>query len=217
MHRYINTLLILFVISAALYAQDKYDVPYDAPETTPIFEGQKLPGATVMDIRGEEILLTDLVKEQPAMFIIYRGGWCPYCNMHLSDMMKIEDDIKSLGYNIYALSMDKPEKLRETLDKMELGYTLLSDSKADAAVKLGIAFRMSDELVDKYKNSYHIDLEGDSGEDHHILPVPGILLVDTEGIVTFAYFNPNYRVRINGDMILAAAKYALEIKEYKRN
>lgn len=38
------------------------------------------------------------------------------------------------------------------------------------------------------------------------LPVPAVYLVDGEGAITFHYVHPNYRVRLDPDLLLAAAR-----------
>lgn len=106
-----------------------------------------------------------------------------------------------------AVSPDLPEKLAATVNRHELTYHLLSDSKMRAARSFGIAFHVDDATVVRYRQ-YGLDLEGDSGETHHQLPVPAAYVV-TEGVIQFAYVNPNYRVRIDSDVLLAAARAAL--------
>ena len=51
-----------------------------------------------------------------------------------------------------------------------------------------------------------MDIEEASGEKHHILPVPTIYLIDTSGVIQFQYSNPNYKVRLHPDVLLAAAR-----------
>jgi len=38
--------------------------------------------------------------------------------------------------------------------------------------------------------------------------VPSVFLLDTDGKVLFHYVNPDYKVRINGDLLLAAPAHA---------
>ena len=85
-------------------------------------------------------------------------------------------------------------------------FRLLSDSTMAASRSLGLAFRMPDKLVATYKNSYGIDIEANSGQTHHQLPVPAVFLVDTEGMIQFSYINPNFKVRADPGVILAAAR-----------
>ena len=72
--------------------------------------------------------------------IVYRGGWCPYCNLHLAALRKVEQPLKEMGFQIIAISPDKPEELMKTDEKHTLGYTLLSDSSATAIKALGLLF-----------------------------------------------------------------------------
>ncbi len=78
-----------------------------------------------------------------------------------------------------------------------------------AARTLGLAFEVDPETLTRYEQ-YGLDLEGASGQDHHQLPVPAVLIVDTAGKVQFVYSNVDHRVRIPGDLVLAAAKSAIE-------
>lgn len=75
----------------------------------------------------------------------------------------------------------------------------------EAAKSFGIAFRVDAATVEKYKG-YGIDLEQASGETHHLLPVPSVFVVGREGTVLFSYVNPDYRVRLDPDVLLAVAK-----------
>jgi peroxiredoxin len=100
--------------------------------------------------------------------------------------------------------MDRPENLRESFDKYEMKYELFSDSKADVAKAFGIAFRVADEYVEKLK-SHNLDIEGASGEDHHILPVPSVFIIN-DGIIRFEYVNPDYKERISKEILLSVSE-----------
>ncbi len=110
-----------------------------------------------------------------------------------------------MGYQLIAISPDKAEKLQESVEKNKLNYLLLSDSSASAATGFGIAHRVDDPTVELYKK-YNIDLEKVSGEKHHILPVPSVFIVGTDGVIKFQYVNPDYKIRLSSEVILAAAK-----------
>ena len=68
---------------------------------------------------------------------------------------------------------------------------------------------MDDKTIERYKG-YHIDLEESSGEKHHQLPVPSAFVVGTDGVIRFTYVNPDYKVRVDPDVLLAAARAALK-------
>jgi peroxiredoxin len=129
-----------------------------------------VPEVTLRTADGEAFDLSAAVSRKPAVLIFYRGGWCPYCNLHLGQLQEAEADLVKLGYQILAISPDRPAKLAESVEKGKLSYTLLSDAAMDAAKAFGIAFRVDDTTVEKYKG-YGIDLEAASGQAHHLLPV----------------------------------------------
>jgi len=104
-----------------------------------------------------------------------------------------------------ALSPDRPERLADSQRKKDLGYTLLSDSRMEAARAYGIAFQLDEAGVARYAG-YGIDLEDASGEKHHQLPVPSVFLIDAQGRVAWRYSDPDYRVRPDNDTLLAAAR-----------
>jgi len=183
-------------------------VPHDAEKVCPIKVGQSLPDVNVQDVNGKAINLKDLVSKKPTVMIFYRGSWCPYCNVHLGELKKMETELEALGYQIIAMSPDLPKNLKESQDKHEMKYLLVSDSKAEASKALGLAFKVDADTYKKYLG-YGINLEKASGEKHHILPVPAALVLDQEGLVHFSFASPNYKVRIDNDVLLSAAKAAV--------
>jgi peroxiredoxin len=132
-----------------------------------------------------------------------------YCNLQLGQLQTMEAELLDLGYQILAISPDRPEKLAESVAKHKLSYTVLSDHAMNAARAFGIAFRVDDQTLELYKG-YGIDLEAASGETHHMLPVPAVFVVGTDGVIKFSYVNPDYKIRLEGDALLAAAKAALQ-------
>ena len=82
---------------------------------------------------------------------------------------------------------------------------MLSDSTTEAAQAFGLAFQIDDKTF-KMLEGYGIDLEDASGEDHHILPVPAVFIVGTDGVIRFDFVNPDYKVRIDPEMLLEAAQ-----------
>jgi peroxiredoxin len=170
--------------------------------------GDAVPDVKLRTEEDREVSLRKLVSEKPTVLIFYRGGWCPFCNRHLQSLLGIEDDLHKSGVRLLAISMDTPEKLKATPDRDKLGYRLFSDSDANAAKAFGIAFKVEDALVKKYKDSYKIDLEAASGNQRHILPYPAVFIANTNGVIRFAHVNPDYKVRLEPSKILEAARAA---------
>ena len=77
------------------------------------------------------------------------------------------------------------------------------------AMALGIAYRLDSKTISRYKE-FGIDLADASGESHFILPVPAVFVVGIDGVITFEYINPHYQVRVDPEVLLAAARAALK-------
>jgi len=186
----------------ALPPQSDIQVAESAGEICPLLIGQSAPDVQLTTVEGNAFDLSNALSRHPTLLIFYRGGWCPFCNLHLAELQSIQDDLQDLGYQILAVSMDRPDKLRESLNEHDLTYTLLSDSGAVATKAFGLAYKAT--------NSNTSRLESYSGRDHHILPVPAAFIIGTDSIIKFEYINPNYKVRIKSMVILVAAKAAIQ-------
>lgn len=181
------------------------DYASEAAGVNPVLTGTPIPSSTVRTVEGESVSLRTLVGKAPTVLIFYRGGWCPYCNRHLAELQRIESQLTDLGYQILAVSADRPEMLQELRLDSVPDYTLLSDASMQAARDFGLAFEVDAETVQRYKEN-GMDLEERSGYDHHQLPVPAVFLVNPDGTITFQYVHPNYQTRIKSDVLLAAAR-----------
>lgn len=190
-------------------AADSPAVPNDPSRVKPLQVGVAAPPFDVRTATGEPFHFEPKSLQKPTVLIFYRGGWCPYCNAHLGQLRTAEPQLISMGYDVLFLSADRPELLRPSLKEKGITYTLLSDANMHAARAFGIAFRVDDATVQQYKK-FNIDLEATSGATHHELPVPAIFIVDRDGTIRFAYWNPDYKVRLNGEELLAAARGALD-------
>ena len=179
------------------------------PKSEPLKSGDAIPDSALKTAADESVSLRKLVSEKPAVLIFYRGGWCPFCTAHLSELMDIEEQLTALGYQIVAISPDIPEKFKETANDKSLSFTIYSDSAMTTAEAFGVAFRLDQATLERYKG-YGIDLVANSGgKNKDVLPVPAVFLTDKAGKVVFSYVNPDYRYRVPGKVLLAAAEAAL--------
>lgn len=196
------TILAFLFCTAQVWAE----VPQKAADVNPIEVGAVLPSLPLLNSEGEKVSLKKMVQDAPSVIIFYRGGWCPYCNKHLGALQTVSLDLLGLGYQIIAISPDRPEKLKEASQKNKLEYTLLSDSSMEYSRAMGLAFRLDDETFKKYKNEYKIDIEADSGQKHHQLPVPAAFIADGRGVIKYAYSDPDYKKRIDAKELAAKAR-----------
>lgn len=195
-----SSLLLLFPFAfSPLFAE----VPLTPEEATVIEAGAQAPNPSLITLEGEAQSLDSLRGEAPTVLVFYRGGWCPYCNRQLAALQEVLPQLKVKGWKLLALSPDKPEELKKTIEKQKLDYTLVSDSKMEAAKAFGVAFQVDDATLSQYK-TYNIDLVAASGQDHQQLPVPSVFLINAEGKITYVFSNPDYKVRLSAKELLKA-------------
>ena len=180
-------------------------MPTHAEDVRPLREGDRAPSATLARPDGQPMTLSAVYSAKPSVLIFYRGGWCPYCNAHLGQIAKAEAELVKLGYQVLAISPDRPEALRTSIDKGDYTYQLLSDSDMVLTRAFGLAFRVDDPTVEKYRG-FGIDLDNASGRNHHLLPVPAVYLVDTKGVIRFAHWDADYKKRLEPADLIAAAR-----------
>lgn len=196
------------IVGAAIAVAGSDEMVAASAETTkPLKAGAKAPNPVLVSLDGKKSELAKITGDKPTVLIFYRGGWCPYCTRHLAELGQVEGELIKMGYQMVAISPDTPAELNKSTEKNSLTYKLFSDSSTEAAKQFGIAFKVEESLVSKYKNEYKIDLEAASGQKHHILPVPSVFILK-KGEIVYSYSNPDYRVRLKGDDVLAAAKSA---------
>lgn len=180
----------------------------DAESAQPLQVGDTAPDFTAWHPDGSPYRFDTDARERPAFIIFYRGGWCPYCNMHLGQLASVEPELREMGYEVLFLSADRPERILAKLDEenQELGYTLLSDEGLKVAESFGLAFRVSQEYMDTLKAYNGTVLSEETGMEEPALPVPAAYIVDTDGVIRFAYADSDYKVRVQPEEVIATAR-----------
>ncbi len=195
-----SVLSLLFAFASPASARVA-DTPNDVH---PILVGTTAPDAPLTGLDRRPTTLKQQLAGKPTVLVFYRGGWCPYCNLQLSELRKLKGELKAKGFQLLAISPDRIEEIAKTLDDDKLDYALASDADARALEAFGIAYRLDDQTFGTYRDKYGIDLEARSGHDHHVLPVPSVFVIDAQGVIQFAYVNPDYRTRVPLRLVRAA-------------
>ena len=196
---------------AGQYGHADSPIAESADDVSPLRAGQPAPRFTVRTVGDENFDFDPRELERPAIIITFRGGWCPYCNLHLSELRSVVPEISDMDVDVLFLSGDRPDQLYkslsdETQDDIDgLGYTILSDANANAAIALGIAFRAPDRYLEVLPERGN-DIEGSSMTRHGVLPVPAVYAIDRTGTIAYAFVNADYKVRLPADDLLAVAE-----------
>nr|WP_256719384.1 peroxiredoxin-like family protein [Pseudoalteromonas sp. PAB 2.2] len=207
----LRTLLVsaLLVLSSQTLAATAHNIADSAEHVSPLLPGLTIPDVDLKDQNGTTVSLKKRFKEKTTVLIVYRGGWCPYCSKQLANVQKIEDQLADLGAQIIAISPDIPEKLAET-KITSANYQLLSDDSLALSQTLGLAFYLDDKTAKIYRNKLGVNFVSLDGKAQVALPVPAVFVVDKQGLIHFQYANPNYKVRLTEDVLLAAVKSVSE-------
>jgi peroxiredoxin len=191
----LSILLLSLMSVSILHAQ----ISEKAEDISPLLCGEIIPDMYLINMDGKVTSTHYLFKEKPTVLIFYRGGWCPYCNEHLAEIGKLEEEIVALGYQILAVSPDGVPGLEETGLKNELKYELLSDATGVFTQAVGIAFKAPDQYEKRL-------FEVSNGQNKGFLPVPSVFVLDEKGEILFEHINPNYRTRLKGELLMAVLK-----------
>jgi peroxiredoxin len=191
-------------------AADNFTLPSKAEDISPLQAGDRAPAFTVRTVEGNPYHFDPENLERPTILISFRGGWCPFCNMHLSELRHVIPEIRANGFDVLFLSNDRPELLYESLKKETqeaidgLDYVILSDADIDAALAFGTAFEVSDGLIQR-RHDKGQDITDSSISKYRALTVPAVFVIDKSGEISFAYANPNYKVRLSAEALKEAA------------
>ncbi len=198
-------ILEIILILGFILSEGIAQVPANPEDISPLLISEKIPEITLKNLEGESVAISDKLNEKRSVILFYRGGWCPYCNAHLSAVGEVEEDILALGYQVIAISPDSPGKLRATAEKERLKYTLYSDASGNLMTAMGIAFK-APERYEKRLANYSED------QNPGILPVPSLFVVEIDGTILFEYINTDYKHRISAELLMSVLKNLSEDK-----
>jgi peroxiredoxin len=193
-----NIFFALFLIAGAqthIFSQ----VPTAAEDISPLLISEKIPDVELFDLEDNPISTSKIWAKKKTVLLFYRGGWCPYCTSHLSAVGEVEDQIEALGYQIIGVSPDAPGNNRKVLEEMDSKYQLYTDKGGELMKTIGIAFQAPDRYADMLSNA-------SDGTNSNLLPVPSIFVVSEEGTIIFEYISPDYKERMEEDLLIAVLK-----------
>ncbi|MBI4870056.1 MAG: AhpC/TSA family protein [Candidatus Riflebacteria bacterium] len=174
--------------------------------------GARAPDFTLPNSEGKSVQLRELLARGPVVLVFYRGHWCPYCNAQLAALQEALPRLREAGASLVAISPEKPDYVKESVQTMKLEFEVLSDAGNRVARSFGLAFRVPPKLEELYRG-FGLTLEKFNADGKWELPVPGTFVLDRQGLVALASVDPDYTRRLEPEAILAAlAKLRLPAK-----
>jgi peroxiredoxin len=156
--------------------------------------GSRAPDFVLPDADGRPVSLARMLERGSVVLSFYRGIWCPFCNLELSALQNHLPQITELGASLVAISEMTSDNSMSLVERLDLTYEVLTDAGLVVADRYGLAWELPDHLRDLYARLGH-PVSQFNGGGRHILPIPGTFVVDTGGIIRFAYANVNYMYR----------------------
>ena len=191
--------LIIVLVALTMVANAQNAIPKSAIDIAPLLIGEKIPNTKVKTPDNVDVQIADFTKKKKTVLVVYRGGWCPYCNAHLQALAEAEKVVLDLGYQIIAISPDSPENLKITEEKDKVKYILLSDATGVFIQEMGLGY----EAPQNYKSVINVH---SNGMNTSLLPVPSLFVLNTDNEILFEYISPDFKHRITTDLLVAILK-----------
>ena len=188
---FLNLYFTCFTLSSII-AQS--ELPNNPQDISPLLIGEKIPALTIQGLDSKSVSLEELTIDKKTILVFYRGGWCPYCNLHLKALAELESEILKNGYQIIAISPDSPNELKNTLTNDKINYSLFSDSNGNLSRAFGIAFKAPENYIPYISKS-------SEGKNTNFLPVPSLFVINNQSEIIFEYVSPNYKNRISKELL----------------
>ncbi|WP_292949146.1 peroxiredoxin-like family protein [Olleya sp. UBA1516] len=166
--------------------------------------GDKAHNFTLKNALNESVSLYNELKNGPVVLTWYRGGWCPYCNITLHALQEKLPEFKQEGATLLALTPELPDNSLSTSEKNNLEFTVLSDVENIIGKEYGVVYTLTDSVASIYNAGFGLNkINGDTSNE---LPLAATYVIDTNGIITYAFLDADYTQRAEPSEILSALK-----------
>lgn len=142
----------------------------------------------VLTSAGAPSTFDDLKGPQGAVLVFVRSAsWCPYCIQQLRDIQAVAPKLAQQGYPVVSISYDAPDILAGFVNKFGITYKMTSDKDSAMIDAFGIR-----------------DPQYKEGSRAYGVPMPGIFVVDKDGLVRAKLAEDGYKNRPPSQAIVEA-------------
>jgi peroxiredoxin len=169
--------------------------------------GEPMPAFLLPDDQGRLVHLRDLLNEGPVAIAFHRGHWCPYCRINIDALARAEGAVAAEGRHVAAVVPDRQKFALWLKSDAKASFPVLTDIDNGYAMALGLAIYVGDEMK-RMMVSSGWDPSVSQGTENWMLPIPATFIVGTDGIVHARFVDPDYRMRMAVEDMLAALRSA---------
>jgi peroxiredoxin len=154
---------------------------YGAPGNDALAVGKSLPDFPLVE-EGREVTSAAFTR-QPALWIFYRGNWCPLCVAQIGEICAQYRSLAEHGIEVFLVSPQPEQNLASLRARCDAPMRYMTDRGSRAAEKLGILVR----------DGIPAGLQA-LGYDSDTTR-PTVFITDRDGKLAYVDMTDNYRVR----------------------
>ena len=117
----------------------------------------------------------------------------------MQDMLPL---YRSGGAQLLALTPEMPDKSLNTKEKNNLDFQVLTDKNNNVAKKYKVVYTLTDEVKEYYETGF--GLSAYNGNKDGELPLAATYIIGTDGKITYAFLDADYRNRAEPMEVLNA-------------
>jgi peroxiredoxin len=187
----------------AVFEREQTELAASTPPPIDELVGTILQDVPLIDVAGGPVQLS-AVLDRPAVLVLYRGAWCPFCNSALrAYQQELVPELAERDVALVAVSPQRPDGSLSMREKNELTFTVLSDPGNQVATALGVLTGPSPEAR-AAQLELGLDLEAVNADGTAVLPMPTVVILDGDRTIRWIDVHPNYGTRTTPGDILAA-------------
>jgi peroxiredoxin len=144
--------------------------------------GKVLPNLNLLSSTGSP-WSSSAQLSNPALFLFFRGNWCPLCMAQIKEISEHYQALESMGVDVYLVSPQPDAHTKALANKFQVNFNFMVDEDNAAAKTLGI-----DASHGTPKGMEVLGYDSDT-------VLPTAILLDAQQKVIMADQTNNYRVR----------------------
>lgn len=166
--------------------------------------GFQLDNFEFANVHGGHFSLDEVVRNGPAVLIMFRYAGCPACNIALPYYHRnLWPQLQELGVSLVAISPQVPARLGAIQKRHDLQFTVASDPENRFSNYLGITYSANQPIVE-YNLRQGIDLPKTLGTKSADFPQTTVLIIDQNRVIRFIDVTPDWLARTEAGPILDA-------------
>ncbi len=161
----------------------------------------RMPEFLLPNAEGQLVSSAQLVAYGPLVLSFYRGVWCPYCSQELNALADAAPHLQSAGATVVAITPEIGGVALKTKKERNLKFEVLCDVDNGVAMEFGLMFRIPEDIQRSYLK-FNVNMPRIYGNDGWMIPIPATYVIGQDGVIVYAYVNPDYRERCDPENLV---------------